>query len=194
VSASRAARQLAPWAESTRRPCRAAAEPRSPGHRRTGIASVDLVTIGCAYHWCDPDAFLADTLRVLSRKGHLAIYDNFFFGDSPRSTALFDWLSSEYWPGLPRAPRNPLPEIGAFEDPRFELVDSRFLEAWVPMSRELLVLYLTTQSGAVAAVESGERSLSDIESHLLSNVSRLVSDESREFRFGGPIWVVRPVR
>ena len=155
-------------------------------------ASLGLVTIGCAYHWCDPGAFLGEALRILSTRGHLVIYDSLFHADRPRSTALFDWLSSEYWAHLPRTPRQPLPEIGSFNDSRFELVESRFLESWVPMSRELLLRYLTAQSGAVAAVESGQRSLSEIESYLRAGLSLLVPAEGQEFHFGGPVWVVRP--
>ena len=65
-------------------------------------AAFDLVTIGCAYHWCQPEAFLSAAHRVLRPDGHLVIYDNFFFGQSPRSAALLDWLSSEHWARLPR--------------------------------------------------------------------------------------------
>lgn len=155
-------------------------------------SSFSLLTIGCAYHWCEPDAFLGEAIRVLSPNSHLAIYDNFFFADRPRSTAVFDGLSSEYWAHLPRTPRNPLPEIGSFDDSRFELVASCFLESWVPMTWELLMRYLSTQSGAVAAVESQQRSLSRIESLLLSGLERLVPEGGQEFHFGGPIWVVRP--
>ena len=155
-------------------------------------ASFDLLTIGCAYHWCDTPRFLSEVLRVLRPDGHLVVYDNYFFGDSPGSNALFRWLSSEHWPKLPRTPRNPLPELGSFHDPRFELVESRQLEHWVPMSREALVTYLTTQSGAVACVESGERSLEEIEASLHAGLADLVPETGGRFRFGGPCWILRP--
>jgi hypothetical protein len=61
------------------------------------------------------------------------------------------------------------------------------------MSRDALLTYLTTQSGAVAAVESGERTLADIESSLLSGLSEFVPERGSEFRFGGPVWVARRV-
>jgi len=152
-----------------------------------------LVTIGCAYHWCETARFLDEILRVLEPSGHLVIYDCYFFGDSPGPNPLFEWLRDEHWPRLPRAARNPLPELGCFDDPRFELVDSRRLEFFVPMTRERLITYLTTQSGAVAAVESGDRSLEDIEVFLRTGLSERVPEEGARFRFGGPIWVVRPV-
>ena len=152
----------------------------------------DLVTIGCAYHWCQPEGFLSAAQRVLRSDGHLVIYDNFFFGQSPRSPALFDWLSSEHWARLPRTPRNPLPEVGEFHHPGFELIASSFLEMWIPMSRETLVTYLTTQSVAVAAVESGERTLEGIEAFLREGLARLIPEETTDLRFAGPIWVVKP--
>ncbi len=156
-------------------------------------ATFDLLTIGCAYHWCDPEAFLGEARRVLQPSGHLVLYDNFFYGESPRSSELYDWLSSQHWSQLPRTRRNALPEVGAFHHPSFELVHSCTLDRWVSMSRDSLVVYLTTQSRAVAAVESGERTVEDIESFLLSGLSKLVPSEGGEFRFGGPLWVVRPV-
>ncbi len=156
-----------------------------------GDAAFGLLTIGCAYHWCDTRVFLAEAVRVLDPQGLLLIYDSFFLGESPRSSALLDWLSSQHWPRLPQTPRNPLPEPGMSPHPSFELVSSCFLETWVPMSRGVLLTYLTTQSGVVASVESGERSLEHIESRLLSGLSALVPEEGAEFRFGGPLWVLR---
>jgi SAM-dependent methyltransferase len=154
----------------------------------------DLLSIGCAYHWCETEAFLGEALRVIQASGHLVIYDNCYFADSPHSSALLDWLSSEYWPRLPHTPRNPLPEPGAFDHESFELVEGAFIETWVRMSRQELLVYLTTQSGAVAAVESGEQALEGIESLLFSGLSSLMPEEGGEFRFGGPVWVVRPIR
>jgi hypothetical protein len=44
-------------------------------------------------------------------------------------------------------------------------------------SPRALVTYLTTQSAAVAAIESGERSLEEMESFLASGLSDLVPEE-----------------
>ena len=44
-----------------------------------------------------------------------------------------------------------------------------------------------------AAVESGEQTLEEIQSFLLSGLSALMPEEGREFRLGGPVWVVRPI-
>lgn len=156
-----------------------------------GDAAFSLVTIGCAYHWCEPAAFLDEAIRVLTPTGILVLYDNFFYADKPRASAVFDWLTAEYWGRLPKAPRNPLPEVGSFDDVRFEVMASGFLESWIEMTRELLVLYLTTQSGVVAAVQSGQYSLPEIESHLRRGLAGLVSEEGQAFRFGGPVWVLK---
>ena len=156
-------------------------------------ASFDLLTLGCAYHWCDREAFLGEALRVLRPSGHLVLYDSFFYGESPGSSALYDWLTSVHWSQLPRTPRNPLPEVGAFDHPSFELVHSCTLDRWIPMSRDTLAVYLTTQSGAVAAVESGERSVAEIDSFRLSGLSKIVPSQGGEFRFASPLRVVRPV-
>jgi len=156
-------------------------------------ARLAFVSIGCAYHWCETEAFLGEAARALEPRGHLLIYDSFFLGESPRSSTLLDWLTREHWNRLPRTPRSPLPVLGEFFHPCFELVESHFLDAWVPMSRRTLLTYLTTQSGAVAAIESGERSLEEMESFLASGLSDLVPEDDAEFRFGSPLWLLRRV-
>ena len=154
-------------------------------------AALDVVTIGCAYHWCDPEAFLGETVRVLRPGGHLLLYDNYCFADSPRSTALFDWLQSVHWPRLPRTPRNPPPEPGVSPHPELELLESRVLDSWVPMSRESLITYLTTQSGAIAAVETGALTLEALEASLREGLTGRVPEGGTEVHFAGPFWLLR---
>ena len=157
-------------------------------------ASVDLVTIGCTYHWCDPLQFLREAARVLCSRGWLVIYDNWILGQEPRSSAVLDWIKSEYWARLPRTPRNPLPDAGDFSHPSFDVVGNDFIDESVPMSRVALITYLTTQSSAVAAVESGHTTLRDLEAFLETGLSRFVPQAVAEFRFGGPIFYLRPNR
>jgi SAM-dependent methyltransferase len=154
-------------------------------------ASFDVVTIGCAYHWCDSEAFLGEAARILRSGGALVIYDNGFLGEVSGSAAILEWLKSEHWSRLPRPPRNPLPELASFRHPFLEITESGFIEDGVRMSRQELITYLTTQSGAVAAVESGARSLKELEAFLHDGLSGLVSERGCEFRFGGPIFLLR---
>lgn len=154
-------------------------------------AAFDLVTIGCAYHWCDTEALLAEVRRVLAPAGHFALYDSFFLGGSADADALLEWLRAEHWARLPMAPRNPLPEMGRFDRPGFELVDFRFLEAWIPTSRERLVAYLTTQSGVTTAVESGVDSVDEIEASLRAGLADRYPATGGSMHFGGPLWLVR---
>ena len=151
----------------------------------------DVVTIGCAYHWCDSEAFLNESARILRSDAALVIYDNGFLGEVSRSSGILEWLKSEHWARLPTTPRNPLPELASFRHPLLEITESGFIEDGVRMSREELLTYLTTQSGAVAAVESGTRSLTELEAFLRDGLSGLVSESGCEFRFGGPIFLLR---
>jgi SAM-dependent methyltransferase len=64
-------------------------------------ASFDVVTIGCAYHWCDSEAFLGEAARILRSGGALVIYDNGFLGEVSGSAAILEWLKSEHWSRLP---------------------------------------------------------------------------------------------
>jgi SAM-dependent methyltransferase len=155
-----------------------------------GDAEFELVTIGCAFHWCETQAFLAEAARVLRGRGYLLIYDNAMLGDAAGSP-LLDWLINEHWARLPRTPRQRNPDFDAFSHPSFDPLESRVVDRRVHMLRQDLVTYLTTQSGAVAAVESGERSLSELESFLRSGLSTLVPEEGTTCRFGGPLWLLR---
>jgi SAM-dependent methyltransferase len=154
-------------------------------------ASIDLVTIGCAYHWCDTEAFLAEAARILRSGGWLVVYDNHFFGQTPRSSELSDWLVAEHWAQLPRAPRNRMPDPATFSHDSFDLVGTDFVEEWISMTREALVTYLTTQSGASASIESGAETLEELENRLREGVSRFVPEGPSTFRFAGPVHYLR---
>jgi hypothetical protein len=73
-------------------------------------------------------------------------------------------------------------------------VDDEFVEEWVSMGPEALVTYLTTQSGAVAAIEAGQTSLHEMEAFLRRGLRELLPPESSELRFGGPVFYLQRQR
>jgi hypothetical protein len=70
-------------------------------------------------------------------------------------------------------------------------VESGFVDEWVSMTRDTLVTYLTTQSGAVAAIETGQTTLDKLEEFLQEGLSALLHSGISEFRFGGPVHYLR---
>jgi SAM-dependent methyltransferase len=155
-------------------------------------ASCDLVSIGLAYHWCDPGRFLSEAARVLGPDGWLVVYDSGLVGGSPESDALFEWLRSEHWSRLVRVPRNPLPDPQSDPPPGFSFVASEFLHQDISMPLDRFVEFLTTQSGAVATIEQRMITVEALEARLRDGLARFVDPSGAlPARMGGPIHFLR---
>ena len=155
--------------------------------------SFDLVTLGCAWHWCETEPLLREVAQVLGPGGWLVVYDSYFLGLRPESSELSDWLDAEYYPRVPRTPRNPLPDPSTDAPPPFVHAGVGGVDEWIPMTLERLVTYLTTQSSTIAGVETGAVSLAAAESLLREGLARFFPDPETPvpFHFGGPIWFLR---
>jgi SAM-dependent methyltransferase len=154
--------------------------------------SFDLVSIGLAYHWCDAERFLAEAARALRPNGWLVVYDSGLVGGSPESDELFEWLKSEHWSRLVWVPRNPLPDPKGAPPPGFSFVASELLEEEITMPLDRFVEFLTTQSGAVAAIEEGVITVDALEARLQDGLSRFADPSGMiPVRMGGPIHFLR---
>jgi len=154
----------------------------------------DLVAVACALHWCEHDAFAAEARRVVRPGGWLIVYDNQFRGQTPRSSDLTDWLETDYYRGMPWAPRSPHYDAEAHPLRGFTCEHHEIVEEWVPMTRGELVAFLLTQSSPIAAVEAGQASVTELEARLRAGLARFLADaESRTaFRFAGRVFYLRP--
>jgi SAM-dependent methyltransferase len=115
-------------------------------------ASFDLVAMGCMFHWCEPEQLLAETWRVLTSGGHLAVFDHYFAGamkDEPRFAEWHDGYRRRFAP----PPRNP--EFDPAHATGFVPIGSERFEHDIEWSQEELVRYLCTQSNVLWAVERG---------------------------------------
>lgn len=116
--------------------------------------SVDAVFVGEAFHWFDPNAAIAELVRVLRPRGGLAIVSTHWWEtEPPLPAAALELLSEPYERSRPL--RRP-PWDDAFTESPFEpLHYERADEELTVGPDELLTLYSTTSS--LAALPMDER-------------------------------------
>ncbi len=154
-------------------------------------ASFQLVTIGCAYHWCDREQLFSETDRVLAQDGWFAIFDSEFLG-VVESPALIEWLRNDYWGRLPPCPRNPLFDPSSHLRPPFALTARSSPEARVAMTADAIRRFITTQASTVNAVTSGAASLAELEERLREGLrSHCPAGRPATARFSNPLWLLR---
>lgn len=154
-------------------------------------ASFQLVTIGCAYHWCDRERLFSEASRVLSRDGWFAIFDSEFIG-LVESPGLIEWLRDAYWNRLPSCPRNPLFDVSSHLRSPFVPTARVSTEAHVPMTADAICQFITTQASTVNAVTSGAASLPELEERLRDGLrSHCPGDRPATARFLNPLWLLR---
>jgi SAM-dependent methyltransferase len=151
-------------------------------------ASLDLVTIACAWHWCEQREFLDEAARVLRPGAFLAIYDSRFRGDHERPE-LLDWLLEEYWGHLAWVPRNPFFDPLLHEHPMLHVAADEELEVIVPMTRNDVKTLITSQASTAGNVEQGRFTLDEAEARLDAGLAPFWSDpgERRPMRFVSPL-------
>ena len=151
-----------------------------------------LITVGLAFHWFNRQRFLAEAHRVLAGSGWLVIYNNWFTGRMRENPAFAEWWREEYLARYPSPPRHghPLSATDAREG-GFSFVENTGFENEVSLSSADLVMYLTTQSNVIAAVEEGRETLTEVTDWLARSVQPLFRGRVARFAFGGSLWVLR---
>jgi len=135
----------------------------------SGLAdhSVDLITVGQAFHWFNHDDFLAEAKRVLKPRGVLAIWCYELCSVTDECDALVDTLYrdivGEYWP-----PERVMVEEGyASVDLPGIAVDTPTLEMTLEWSVEDMLGYLRTWSACKRFEVANHRDpVTDIEAAL----------------------------
>jgi len=152
-------------------------------------AAFDLLTMGCAFHWCEPEATLREMRRVLAPGGRLAVYKHWFGGRMEGEPRFAAWHEL-YVRRFPPPPRHAT--FDAAQATGFVPVAAERFEHDVPLTREELVRYLTSQSNVLAALERGPATLAHVEAELHAGLAPLFGARpSAPFRFAGQLDLLR---
>ncbi len=129
--------------------------------------TVELITVGLAWHWFDAARFLSEVQRVLQPGGWLVLYNSAFPGWLPEHPTFALWFRDVYLARYPsptrqsRAPASfPLHESG------LSFVRHDPFTVLMAMTHLQFVEYLLTQSNVIAAVELGTESLATVSAWL----------------------------
>ena len=154
--------------------------------------SQDLVTIACAWHWCEPRAFQDEAARVLRPGGWLVVYDSRFRA-RPDAPELLDWLKAHYWSQLEWVPRNPDYDPERHRHPAFEPVAHEVLDVLAPMTQREVRTLITSQASTIANVETGTLTLAEAETRLDAGLAPHWPDPAARhpIRFSSPMDFLR---
>jgi SAM-dependent methyltransferase len=135
--------------------------------------SMELATLGAAFHWCNHDALFRELERVVRPGGWIAIYDVELV-DVVEAPALVGWLRREYWASLPRCTH-----FGAFDAtthlrPPFVLMAETTGRAAVPMRADELIAFILSQASSINAVSTSFASFDTLERRLRDAVASTV--------------------
>jgi SAM-dependent methyltransferase len=150
-------------------------------------ASFDLVAMGSAFHWCEPEPLRAEVRRVLAPGGHLAVFDHCLLGreGDARFTAWYEAYKKRFR----RPPRHPALDP-AREQGFVPVVRERF-EHDLSQSLDALVGYVTSQSNVLAAVAAGTISMDDAEAEVRAALAPFFRGGTASVTYRGDIDVLR---
>lgn len=130
--------------------------------------SFDLITVSSGVHWFDIDKFLTEASRLLKSNSWLVLYENHFIADMSGNESFTDWFPSRYLIKYPSPPRNNTfawtNEV--LEDKHFRLVKEEVFKNPVTINKKQLILYFTTQSNIISAVENQLTNYDEVETWL----------------------------
>jgi ubiquinone/menaquinone biosynthesis C-methylase UbiE len=151
--------------------------------------SFDLITVSSGVHWFDIDRFLAEARRLLKRNGWLVLYENYFNAQIQDAEGFKIWHTG-YLLKFPSPPRNNRYDwSNANLHPKGLHYVREFRSLYTqPLTKQQLILYLTTQSNVIARVENGDTSYEAVEAWLNDELSAFFPNtEPREVGYGN--WI-----
>lgn len=154
--------------------------------------TVDLVSVGLAFHWFDRQPFLAELQRVLRSDGHFLVYDCSFVGVMNDDPSYAVWNAETYVSRFPTPPRDvrPFTTEAASAAGLSQIAEGEFthIERFSPLQ---LAGYLMTQSNVAAAIDAGETRAA-VGQWLVESVTPFFDDRGyAEFPFTGTMRLYR---
>ncbi len=149
----------------------------------------DLITVSSGVHWFDIDKFLFEANRLLKSKSWLILYDNFFLGEMKNNDEFKDWYNLVYLKAFPAPVRNDNYQWNnmKLKEMNFELVKEEIFNNPILFSKEELILYFTTQSNIISAVECQLATYSAIEGWLDKELSVFFTNREVTVYYGN--WI-----
>lgn len=151
----------------------------------------ELITVSSGVHWFNIEAFLRETHRLLKHDGWLVIYENHFIAEMDGQPAFPNWFKEVYLKTFPSPPRNNSfdwsdTNLGQYH---FRMANEEIFTNPVQLTREQLILYFTTQSNIIAAVESGKTNYEAVEDWLSESLRPFFPDptEPQTIHYGN--WI-----
>ncbi len=151
----------------------------------------DLITVSSGVHWFDIDKFLAEANRILKSKSWLVLYENYFISEMVGNDKFTNWFPDIYLKKFPSPPRN-----SAYAwtnenlNPKnFNFISEERFKNSVTLTKKQLVLYFTTQSNIIAAVERKQTTYDQVENWLDHELASFFDndDTTRTINYGN--WI-----
>jgi ubiquinone/menaquinone biosynthesis C-methylase UbiE len=150
----------------------------------------DLITVSSGVHWFDIDKFLPEACRLLKSRSHLVLYENYFDSAIEGAENFKAWCIAVHYQRFPSPPRNKY----EWTEEKVRPAGLTYITEWrssysIPMTKQQLACYLTTQSNVIAQVEAGKTSYRKVESWLNRELDPFFASAElpRQVRFGN--WI-----
>lgn len=142
----------------------------------------DLITVSSGVHWFDIDRFLFEANRLLKNRGWLVLYENHFIAEMDGNNDFTRWFHEVYLKEFPSPGRNDSYSWANenLHEKNLSFVHEEKFKNPVTLSRKKLVLYFTTQSNVISAVERNETTFEQAEDWLSRELSPFFPDEYKE--------------
>lgn len=142
----------------------------------------DLITVSSGVHWFDIDKFLLETNRLLKNESWLILYDNFFLGEMEGNLKFKVWYEEVYSKKFPSPKRNDDFEWTSknLKNTGFDLVNEEQFNNTISFNENELILYFTTQSNIISAVENNLVTYEEIEEWLGNELSKFFQNDRKK--------------